>query len=71
MDVETIYKDKLKGKYKFMFDLKENQKCLITNIMERKKSIGIFPTGYGKSVCFQMVPLIHDVQFTVESILVW
>ena len=20
----------------------------------------IFPTGYGKSVCFQMVPLIHD-----------
>jgi hypothetical protein len=28
--------------------------------MERKNSIGIFPTGYGKSVCFQMVPLIHD-----------
>ena len=52
MDVETIYKDKLMGKYKFMFDLKEKQKCLITNIMERKKSIGIFPTGYGKSVCF-------------------
>ena len=25
MDVETIYKDKLKGKYKFMFDLKEKQ----------------------------------------------
>jgi ATP-dependent DNA helicase RecQ len=58
MDVETIYKDKLMGKYKFMFDLKE--KCLITNIMERKNSIGIFPTGYGKSVCFQIVPLIHD-----------
>jgi hypothetical protein len=38
-----------------MFDLKEKQKCLITNIMERKNSIGIFPTGYGKSVCFQMV----------------
>jgi len=60
MDVETIYKDKLKGKNKVMFDLKEKQKCLITNIMERKNSIGIFPTGYGKSVCFQMVPLIHD-----------
>jgi superfamily II DNA helicase RecQ len=58
MDVETIYKDKLMGKYKFMFDLKE--KCLITNIMERKNSIGIFSTGYGKSVCFQIVPLIHD-----------
>ena len=43
-----------------MFDLKEKQKCLITNVMERKNSIGIFPTGYGKSVCFQMVPLIHD-----------
>jgi ATP-dependent DNA helicase RecQ len=60
MDVETIYKYKLKGKYKFMFDLKEKQKCLITNVMERKNSIGIFPTGYGKSVCFQMVHLIHD-----------
>jgi superfamily II DNA helicase RecQ len=60
MDVETIYKYKLKGKYKFMFDLKEKQKCLITNVMERKNSIGNFPTGYGKSVCFQMVPLIHD-----------
>ena len=53
--METIYKDKLKGIYKFMFDLKEKQKCLITIIMERKNSIGIFPTGYGKSVCFQMV----------------
>jgi superfamily II DNA helicase RecQ len=28
--------------------------------MKRKNSIGIFPTRYGKSVCFQMVPLIHD-----------
>jgi hypothetical protein len=37
MDVPTIYKDKLNGKYKFMFDRKEKQKCLITNIMERKK----------------------------------
>ena len=25
MDVETIYKDKLKGKYKFIFDLKEKE----------------------------------------------
>ena len=33
MDVETIYKDKLKGKNKFMFDLKEKRKCLITNVM--------------------------------------
>jgi hypothetical protein len=44
---ETIYKDKLKGKYKFMFDLKEKQKCLITNIMERKNVIGVFSTRYG------------------------
>jgi len=42
MDVETIYKDKLKGKYKFMFDLKEKQKCLITNVMERKKTKLVF-----------------------------
>jgi hypothetical protein len=53
--------DKLKGKYQFIFDLKEKQKCLITNIMERKNSIGIFPTGYGKSVCFQMVSLIMSI----------
>ena len=29
MDVETIYKDKLKGKYKLKFDQKEKQKCLL------------------------------------------
>ena len=68
MDVETIYQDKLKGKYKFMFDLKEKQKCLITNIMERKNSIGNFPTGYRKNVCFQMVPLIHDAIYGGEHI---
>ena len=66
--METIYKDKLKGKYKFMLDLKEKQKCLITNVMERKNSIGIFPTGYGKSVCFQMVPLIHDAIYSGKLI---
>ena len=54
-----------------MFDLKEKQKCLITNIMERKNLIGIFPTGYdGKSVCFQMVSLLHDAIYG-GNILVW
>jgi hypothetical protein len=33
--------------------------------MERKNSIGIFPTGYGKSVCFQIVPLIHDAIYVL------
>ena len=36
--------------------------------MERKNSIGIFPTGYGKSVCFQMVPLIHDAIYGEKHI---
>jgi hypothetical protein len=54
------YKDKLKGKYKFMFDLKEKQKCLITNIMERKNSIGIFPTEYSFPVYYHNKYLICD-----------
>jgi hypothetical protein len=46
MNVETIYKDKLKGKYKFMFDLKEKQKCLIkppkTSSVKRKQTKHVF-----------------------------
>jgi hypothetical protein len=37
MDVETIYKDKLKGKYKFMFDLKEKQ--VFDNQYNEKKKL--------------------------------
>ena len=36
--------------------------------MERKQLIGIFPTGYVKSVCFQMVPLIHDAIYDRKHI---
>jgi hypothetical protein len=53
MDVETIYKDKLKGKYKFMFDLKEKQKCLINNIMERKSQLVFFLLDMGKVYVFK------------------
>jgi superfamily II DNA helicase RecQ len=36
--------------------------------MERQNLIGIFPTGYGKSVCFQMLPLIHDAIYDRKHI---
>jgi hypothetical protein len=39
MDVETIYKDKLKGKYQFIFDLKEISKTFET---AQKKSCAAF-----------------------------
>ena len=60
MDVETIYKDKLKGKYQFMFDLKEKQ--VFDNQYNGKKKLNwyfsywiwekcMFPNGAFDSRC--------------------
>jgi hypothetical protein len=63
MDVETIYQDKLKGKYKFMFDLKEKQKCLITN----KTQLVFFQLDTMGKVYVSKWCLCFTMQFTVET----
>ena len=45
--------------YKFK-ELKEEQKLVIENVLNIKDTIALLPTGYGKSVCFQIPALYFD-----------
>ncbi len=40
--------------------LREGQKKVISAVLEGKSVLGIMPTGYGKSICFQLPALIED-----------
>jgi ATP-dependent DNA helicase RecQ len=50
-DIKRILQDK-----EFHLQLKSEQKEIIQNVLERKDSIAVLPTGFGKSMCF--VPLL-------------
>ncbi|CAG2220039.1 recQ [Mytilus edulis] len=68
MDVDKIYEEKIRGKYKFPFFLKEKQTQIIENVMRGNHSVGILPTGYGKSICFQILPILHEEIFGHKKI---
>jgi superfamily II DNA helicase RecQ len=36
----------------FHLQLKSEQKEIIQNVLERKDSIAVLPTGFGKNMCF-------------------
>jgi superfamily II DNA helicase RecQ len=36
----------------FHLQLKSEQKKIIQNVLERKDSMAVLPTGFGKSMCF-------------------
>lgn len=40
--------------------LKPLQKSVIYNILQKKSTIALLPTGYGKSLCFQIPAMIND-----------
>ena len=40
--------------------LKEEQKCAIVNLCNKKNVFAILPTGYGKSIVYTVTPLILD-----------
>ncbi len=42
-------------------ELKDKQVTMISHVLEGKDSFGVFPTGFGKSVVFTLVPLIIDL----------
>jgi ATP-dependent DNA helicase RecQ len=50
-DIKRILQDK-----QFHLQIKSEQKEIIQNVLERKDSIAVLPTGLGKSMCF--VPLL-------------
>ncbi|XP_074657196.1 bifunctional 3'-5' exonuclease/ATP-dependent helicase WRN-like [Tubulanus polymorphus] len=50
----------IKKYHKFDFNLKKEQVILLTKLCEKKSTFGVLPTGYGKSMCFILAPLIMD-----------
>lgn len=60
MDVEKIYEEKIREKHNFTFSLKEKQIRIIENVLRGTHTVGILPTGYGKSICFQILPLMFE-----------
>jgi superfamily II DNA helicase RecQ len=46
-DIKRILQDK-----QFHLQLKSEQKELIQNVLERKDSMTMLPTGFGKNMCY-------------------
>jgi ATP-dependent DNA helicase RecQ len=51
IDIKRILQDK-----QFHLQLKSEQKEIIKNVLERKDSMAVFPTGFGKSMCYVLLP---------------
>jgi ATP-dependent DNA helicase RecQ len=54
-DIKRILQDK-----QFHLQLKSEQKEILQNVLERKDSMAVLPTGFGKSMCYVPNPLILD-----------
>ena len=63
IDIKRILQDK-----QFHLQLKSERKEIIQNVLERKDSMAVLPTGFGKSMCY--VPpfwtrlLLHHIFFS-------
>jgi ATP-dependent DNA helicase RecQ len=51
-DTKRILQDK-----QFHLKLKSEQKEIMQNVLERKDSMAVLPTGFGKSMCY--IPPFH------------
>ncbi len=59
------YADAVKLRYNFNYVLKEKQIEVIENIIAGNDTFAMLPTGFGKSVCYILPPLILDVVSTM------
>ena len=53
-DIKRILQDKL-----FHLQLKSEQKEIIQNVFQRKDSMAVLPTGFGKSTCYVPPPSLR------------
>ena len=42
-------------------ELKDEQKSILLSFLKGRDVFGCLPTGFGKSVCFLLLPMIYDV----------
>jgi superfamily II DNA helicase RecQ len=51
-DIKCILQDN-----QFHLQLKSEKKEIIQNVLERKYSMAVLPTGFGKGMCYVLSPL--------------
>lgn len=51
---------KILKKYFGYDDFRKGQKDIIQNLLNKKNTIGILPTGGGKSICYQIPAMVYD-----------
>ena len=59
-DVLRVFGHNIKPKYKVTFDLKDEQLEIITALLNNKNAFALLPTGFGKSMCYVLPPLLMD-----------
>ncbi len=69
MDVKKSLFDNLQTFFGFD-NFKGDQESIITNVLERKNTFVIMPTGGGKSICYQLPALINEGTAIVISPLI-
>ena len=58
-DVKSTF-DSIKSMHSFDFDLKDKQVHVLTSTLNSRNVFAVLPTGYGKSMCFILPPLLWD-----------
>ena len=52
---------------KVLLSVKPEQLQVVVSMLKRQDVFAILPTGFGKSVCFQCLPLLFDQFFPVDD----
>lgn len=67
MDAEQLFQELKKTKFNLDFSLKKEQITVLDALLERKDVIAILPTGFGKSMCYSLLPLMYDQVSTLNQ----
>ena len=52
-------------------DLRKHQMLVVSSFLKRNDVFGVLPTGYGKSLCYAILPLVFDrLQGTNNSVVI-
>lgn len=59
METQELANKILEDKY-YNFKIRQEQLQVIDSVIQAKDTIAVFPTGFGKSICYILPPLILD-----------